>query len=314
MNLNKPNFWDLKRPNLIAYMLMPLTIFVRINNFILNFKVKKKDQKIKSICIGNIYLGGTGKTPSAIKIYQIIKKMGLEVVVGKKYYKSQLDEIMILKKKTKLIVEDDRKKILKKAVKKCFDTVIFDDGLQDQRLSYNLQIVCFDSQNWVGNNQLIPSGPLREKINSLKNYDCVFLKGENIYNKKIVKSINKVNRKMKIFFTYFKVINLKKFDNKKKYLIFSGIGNPDSFKKELIKNKLNIVKEVIFPDHFEYKKKDIKNIKKIARDLNAEIITTEKDYVKISKIDKKNINFLKVDLVIKKEKKFINFLKTKIYD
>ena len=75
MNLNKPNFWDLKRPNLIAYMLMPLTIFVRINNFILNFKVKKKDQKIKSICIGNIYLGGTGKTPSAIKIYQIIRNI-----------------------------------------------------------------------------------------------------------------------------------------------------------------------------------------------------------------------------------------------
>ena len=54
--------------------------------------------------------------------------------------------------------------------------IIFDDGLQDKNISYDLQFVCFDSERWIGNGNLIPSGPLREKISSLKKYDAVFLK------------------------------------------------------------------------------------------------------------------------------------------
>tara|TARA_B110000008_G_scaffold277826_1_gene320079 strand:- start:38 stop:982 length:945 start_codon:yes stop_codon:yes gene_type:complete len=314
MKLNKPKFWDFKKANLVAYLLMPLTIFVRINNFILSFKVKKKNLKIKSICIGNIYLGGTGKTPLTIKIYEIIKKLGLNVVVGKKFYSSQLDERILLKKYTNTIIDFDRKKILEKAIRRNFDSIIFDDGLQEKKLSYDLQIVCFDTQNFVGNNFLIPSGPLREKLTSLKKYDCVFLKDNNLSNQKIIKSIKKVNKKIKFFYTYFKIVNLNKFKKSDKYLIYSGIGNPDSFKKILKNNKFNIIKEMIFPDHFKYQKADIKNIKSYAKKLNAKIITTEKDYVKISKLDQKNINFLKVETKIKNEKSFIKFVKTKIYD
>ena len=70
----------------------------------------------------------------------------------------------------------------------------------------------------------------------------------------------------------------------KNYLIFSGIGNPSSFKNILIKNNFQIVEEIIFPDHFNYTKNDIDKIKIRAERLNANIITTEKDYVKISKL------------------------------
>ena len=103
MNFKKPNFWDKKKPNLLSYLLIPFTIPLRINNFILKFKNIKKTDKIKSICIGNIYLGGTGKTPSTIKIYNICKKFNQKTVVGKKYYRSQLDEQIILRDKTNFI-------------------------------------------------------------------------------------------------------------------------------------------------------------------------------------------------------------------
>ncbi len=61
MNLKKPKFWDLKKPNLLSYLLLPFTIPIILSNILINFLTKTKSQKIKSICIGNIYIGGTGK-------------------------------------------------------------------------------------------------------------------------------------------------------------------------------------------------------------------------------------------------------------
>ena len=66
MKLKKPKFWDLKRPKLISYLLLPFTIPLRINNLILKYRTTKKADKIKLVCVGNIFLGGTGKTPSTI--------------------------------------------------------------------------------------------------------------------------------------------------------------------------------------------------------------------------------------------------------
>jgi tetraacyldisaccharide 4'-kinase len=314
MKFKKPKFWDLKKPNLISYLLLPLTIVVRINKYFQNFKISKKNNKIKSICIGNIYLGGTGKTPTVIKLFKILKKLKFKVAVGKKFYSSQQDERIILKNTTNLITSDSRKNILKKAINYQQEVLIFDDGLQDKNLYYDLKIVCFDSQNWIGNGLLIPSGPLREKLDSLKEYDCVFLKDGNKKNKIISKSIKKINNKIKIFYTYIKISNLKKSNNLKKILIFSGIGNPNSFKKILLENNFNIVKEIVYPDHYNYKKNDIINIKEQAKKVDAKIITTEKDYVKISLKDRKNIDVLKIKLNIKNEKTFVKFLKSKIND
>ena len=86
MKLKKPSFWDYKRPNIISYLLLPFTVLFILNNFILNFRTQKKYQNIKSICVGNIYVGGTGKTPLTIKINQILKKNNLRTATIKKWY------------------------------------------------------------------------------------------------------------------------------------------------------------------------------------------------------------------------------------
>ncbi len=98
----------------------------------------------------------------------------------------------------------------------------------------------------------------------------------------------------------------------KKYLMFSGIGNPNDFKKILQKNKFNIVDEMIYPDHFNYNQKDIDYIKNRAKKNNLQIITTEKDFVKISKLGDNNIDFVEIDLKIDNETKLIDFIKQKI--
>ena len=314
MQFIKPKFWDLKKPNLLSYLLLPFTIPIRINNILLELKSKKKDQRIKTICVGNIYVGGTGKTPTTIKLYQLLNQQGYEVVTANKNYKKHLDEKIILEKKTETISSRDRQEIIDKAISMKKKILIFDDGLQDKKISYDIEFVCFDQKNWLGNGLLLPSGPLREKIKSLKKYSCVFLKknGEDISNK--IQLIKNINPNIKIFYTHFEPLNIDQFDKSEKYLIFSGIGNPNDFKSLLIKNKLNIIDEIIYPDHYMYNESDIIRIKKHANNLGAKIITTEKDYVKISHLDKEDINLLEVDLIIENEKELTDFIKEKFHE
>ena len=312
MIFKKPLFWDSKKQGIFSTILFPFTILTNINNFLLSISNKKINNKIFSICVGNIYVGGTGKTPLAIKLYQILNKNHKGVVVGKKFYSSHNDEINLLKKKVYTLTKNNRSLIIQEAIKKNKKIIIFDDGLQDKALKYNLNFVCFDTLNWIGNGNLIPAGPLREKINSLKKFDAVFLKNISKPNNKIIRIIKKINPKIKIFNTRYKILNFNNFSLKDKYLIFSGIGNPDSFFKILKMNNFLIKDQFIFPDHYSYTEKDFLNIIERSKELNTKIITTEKDFIKIPKRYQKKIKCLKVDLDINNQKKLINFINEKI--
>ena len=314
MKFNKPKFWDYKKKNLISYLLLPLTIPIIINNFLLKIKSKKKYENIKTICVGNIYLGGTGKTPTSIKLKQILDELKINAVIGKKFYPSQLDEKILIEQKSKLLSGKNRSEIIKSAVINNYDCLIFDDGLQDKSIKYDLEFVCFDIDKWIGNGNLIPSGPLREKISSLKKYDAVFLKKDGNQLEEIRDTIKKINPNIRIFNSQYKILNINKFDFSKNYLIVSGIGNPEGFKKILLNNEFNIIDEIIFPDHYNYKKKDIDYIKQRAKNINAEIVTTEKDYVKIREFENKNIKSIEIDLDIENKMDLINFLKLKLYE
>ena len=312
MNLNKPKFWDLRKPNYLAYLLLPLTILIKINIFISNLYFKKKFDKIKTICIGNIYLGGTGKTPATLKLYQLLKDNNYNVVNAKKFYPNQQDEYLLLKNKSQIISLKNRKEIIEHAIEKNYELIIFDDGLQDKAIDYNLKFVCFDSQNFIGNGFLIPAGPLREKINSLKKYDGVILKilDKNKDLSEIISTIKSINPKIEIFNTYVKIKNIDMFKRSDQYLFFSGIGNSTSFKEILIKNDFNIVEEKIFADHYNYKDKDILEIIELAKKKNMRIVTTEKDYIKIPNHFKEKISFVEIDLEISEENKLIEFIKS----
>ena len=135
-------------------------------------------------------------------------------------------------------------------------------------------------------------------------------KGDNTENIKNI--ILRLNPKIEIFESDYKIQNLKELDISSNYLIFSGIGDPSSFKEILLENNINVVKEIVFPDHYTYKKNDIENILQESKKLNAKILTTEKDFIKLSIDDVREINFLKIELEIIKEEKFINFINDKL--
>ena len=311
MKIVKPKFWDYRKPNFLSYLFLPFSLPIVINNFFLNMKKsEKKIENITNICIGNIYIGGTAKTPLTIKVNQILTKLNFKTATIKKFYKDQVDEQKILSKKTKLYCFKTRSEALNEAIKDRTEIAIFDDGLQDKSMHYDLKFVCFNNTTWIGNGFLIPAGPLRENIESISKYDAIFLNGNEEDNSQLKLVIKKYNPTIKIFETYYKPININEFNINNKFVIFSGIGNPSSFKKTLLKNKFNIIKEFKFPDHYEYTLDDINKIKLYAEALNAEIITTEKDYVKLNNNDE--IKFLEIELAIKQEDRLINFLKTNI--
>ena len=312
MKLKKPKFWDDKKPNFLSYFLLPLTFPIIINNFFLTRKKNQPNQKIKKICVGNIYVGGTAKTPLTIKIYETLKNLKYKAATLKKYYKDQIDEQQILKSKTIMYCAKNRNQALNQAIKDNIDVVVFDDGLQDGSITYDLSFVCFNNIKWIGNGLLIPAGPLREKIENISKYDAIFLNGNEWDNSNIKSLINKYNKDIPIFEGTYKPTNISQFDANAEYLIFSGIGNPESFKETVINNKLKVIKEIIFPDHYQYTENDINNILLHAKKLNAQILTTEKDYAKINFNNDIDIKCLKIELTIKDEQKLINYLRLHI--
>ena len=307
MMIKKPKFWDKKKPGFFAYLLMPISNLVSLYNLVRKSQ-NLKFPNIKTICVGNIYVGGTGKTPLSIKICQLLNKKNFKSTVLKKFYNEQKDEQLLISNRTNLISKRDRKKCLENAIEKNYEFAIFDDGLQDKSINYDLKICCFSSNNWIGNGCIIPAGPLREKIQAIKEFDIVFLNGPNKENENIKNKIFKINRNVKIFEGRYVVKNLDKLDNNQNYVAFSGIGNPENFYSTLKENNLNIFKYFTFPDHYNYKKNELDNMKRYAIKNDLKVITTEKDYFRINKELRQDVDYIEMDLEIINEKQFLDLL------
>ena len=306
--LNKPKFWDKKHESFYSLIFLPLTILLILINWLSQF-IDKKKFKIKTICVGNIYIGGTGKTPLTIEIFKILKALKQKSVIIKKYYKNQKDEQKLLSKIGPIISHNSRTVSLTLAEKQGYKVAVIDDGLQDKKIDYDLKIVCFDKEVFLGNSKLLPAGPLRENLNSLKNYDVVFFNGVSNLKKEDREKVKKINNNIEIFETHQKILNINKIKKNKNYLIFSGIGNPSNFKSLLLKNRIKVKKTLVYPDHYNYSLNDLKFIENLAKKLKLKIITTEKDYLRINNFNKKNIEFIKMSLEIKRKKSLIQLIR-----
>tara|TARA_B110000003_G_scaffold159700_1_gene159831 strand:+ start:3786 stop:4715 length:930 start_codon:yes stop_codon:yes gene_type:complete len=307
MNLKKPKFWDYKYPNIFAYLLLPIAFLLKILNLI-KIKSKIKKLKIKTICVGNIYIGGTGKTSLSIKLNEIFNKKKIKSCFVKKFYNNQIDEQKILKNKGKLFLSSKRMDAINQAEFENYEIAILDDGLQDKSVDCDINLICFNNINWIGNGLTIPAGPLRQDINILKKYDHIFLNGnlENLENLK--KEIFKINSKINIHVGKYEPLNLNEFNKFDKYLVFSGIGNHETFISMVKNHGLNVCKDIEFPDHYKYSDSDINLILNQANNLNCKIITTEKDYFRIENNKLDQIKYLKSELKIIDEENLIKII------
>ena len=310
MTIKKPKFWD-TNIGLIAICLFPLSLIFLFFIFFKKKIIKAKNLKIPVICVGNIYIGGTGKTPVSVFLSNEITKLGKNPVLLRKYYKNHIDEYELIKKNFKnLILSKNRFDSLIKLEKSEFDTVVLDDGFQDYKVKKDLNIVCFHSNQLIGNGLTLPAGPLRESLTALKDADIIIINGNKVT--KFEEKILSINSRLEILYSEYKPINLHEFKNKK-LLAVAGIGNPDNFFELLTSNNLIIEKKVVFPDHYRFSRSEIENIVDEAKNMNYQIIMTEKDFHKVKEFNLKEIKYLKVDLEIKSKEKIISKIK-RLYD
>tara|TARA_B100000686_G_scaffold354544_1_gene465350 strand:+ start:3938 stop:4873 length:936 start_codon:yes stop_codon:yes gene_type:complete len=310
MKLFKPYFWK-KKYSIFSILLLPISILIQILFFIKKIIVKKESFSVPVICIGNIYIGGTGKTPTAIKMVSIFEKLKKAPVIIKKFYNNQNDELVLIKEKTKnFVVGLTRSEAINKALKKNFNLIILDDGFQDYTIRKNLNILCFNSNQLIGNGFSIPSGPLREPISSIKNSQIIIINGNR--NENFEKRIKKISNDISIYYSNYLPVNIKKLQNIN-LLAFAGIGNPENFFQLLSKYNLKVEKTISFPDHYNYTEKDIKNLFNLAKKNSLRLVTTEKDYCRLKYLKlNENISHIAVQLNLVEEEKFIKELKNYI--
>ena len=301
MKIFKPNFWH-KKNSFVAFLLIPLSIFFQFLVTFKNILIKKEKFSIPIICVGNIYLGGTGKTPLCIELAEILKKSNKKVAIIKKSHKAHEDEFKLIEsKKIKLFKSPSRSLALKKAEIDKFDFAILDDGFQDSSIIKDLNIICFNEEQLAGNEMTLPSGPLREPLSSLRNSQIVVINGN--VNVMFEKKIKAISNDINIYYSKYLPTNLNQF-TKKNLLAFAGIGNPNNFFNLLEKNNLHVVKKISFPDHYKYSLKELNNLVNFSKINNLKIITTEKDYFRIQHHKISQIEYLSVKLEIESKDKF----------
>ena len=238
---SKPKFWD-DKIGIYSIILFPFTLITLIFIFLKKKFTKKIKFNIPVICVGNIYIGGTGKTPTSILLAKELSRLKKNPVIVRKYYKNHEDEHELIKSNFKnLILDNSRIAGINEAIKMNYDTVILDDGFQEYKIKNKINIICFNQHQLIGNGLVLPSGPLRESLKSLNNANIILINGEEDGN--FEKKILKINKNLKIFYSFYKPLNIEQF-KKKKLVALASIGNPNNFFKFLrysikgFKNKL----------------------------------------------------------------------------
>lgn len=306
--MKTPNFWNSK--NFVSNLLLPLSFIYGFLRFLdVFFSKEYKSNNLKIICIGNITAGGNGKTPVAIEIGKILRENNIHFAYLSKGYKGRIknftkvdltkhspidvgDEPLILAKYNDTFICKNRKEALMKLSENYdYKYIIMDDGFQNPTIFKDKSIVVVDGKNGIGNGRLLPSGALRETISSAIKRASFFI----IVNKDETNFFEKINNKKEIINASIQEEN--KNCGKDKYIAFCGLGKPQKFFDSLKKANYNVIKEIVFEDHYCYKDKDLKQIFDIAEKNNAKVITTEKDFVKLTNNYKGKVEILKINVM-----------------
>lgn len=295
-----PRFW--KTHSFVSYILRPLSwLYLKLARF-KERSITPQKLSVPVICVGNLVLGGAGKTPTVISLVKLLKSMGhtphilsrgygavikdLKQVNPEDHHYLQVgDEPLILSQFAPTWVSPNRVKAGKAAIKQGATVLIMDDGFQNTSLVKDLNVLVVDSNQGFGNGEVFPAGPLREPIDSgLKRADAIFCIGDPKRIK--LKQAHKAHFVVKTFPT----------EPNERVIAFSGLGYPEKFRQTLKEAGYKIVEFVTFADHYPYTVIDMDRLVRAAEVKKASLITTSKDFVRIPPNFKNNVQVLKVNL------------------
>ena len=303
-----------KSKNFLSLLLFPFSILYYLCFIIYKISNKEKKCNIPVLCVGNITLGGAGKTPTVIEMRQILTKNFKKIFVLTRGYKGTAKGPLIVSKDHSFheVGEESllhshfgltcvsKKKFL--GAKFCEaqggKLIIMDDGLQSIDIKKDCKVLVIDSEYGFGNKNIFPSGPLREPINSgIKNCDLILIIGNNsnIFEKNMIP-------KQKVFMAK-KEISIESCKNKNLF-VFSALGNNTNFHNSLLHSGFTIKRIKSFSDHYIFKKNDILSILNLAKKENLTVVCTKKDYIKVPEEFKNKITPVNLNLKIEKKNKF----------
>ena len=316
MIIRTPQF--LNKKGFISNLLLPISFIWIFFSKLKSKFAKSINSPLPVICIGNISIGGSGKTPLTREISKLLKERGYNTCILTKGYKGKAKGPILVNKNLDTVKEiGDEPLMLNKYDQVCVskdrysgvnfineqtnaDVIIMDDGMQNPHITKDFTIGVFDGKHGIQNGRIIPAGPLRETMeDGVKKIDIFFINGNDRTNLKNSIPESKLTINGKLLPCRKKVREIKN----KKYIAFSGINDPQRFFSTLIDNNVILFKTFSFPDHYNFKESDLKRIYNVSCKFKCRLITTEKDWVRLTNKWRNLVNYLEVNFQIEKNQK-----------
>jgi tetraacyldisaccharide 4'-kinase len=301
--MRQPEFWNRVdfASRLIATLLSPLgwvygaTVAYRAHHS------RPMRTRAKVVCVGNLTAGGTGKTPIALEIARLLIVRGVRTAFLTRGYGGRTrgpvfvsasdhvaevgDEPLLLSAVAPVVVSRDRAAGARLADEHGFDVIVMDDGHQNFSLAKDLSLIVIDAAMGFGNGRMIPAGPLREPVDQgIGRADAIILNGAGSPFASTLLPTIRVN---------LVPTKLGAWENKR-VLAFAGIGRPERFFATLAQLGAVVVGSRRFGDHHRYSRSEIEHLKSEARSQNAMLVTTEKDFVRMTAEERDGIEQLRV--------------------
>lgn len=306
--MRAPEFWHIDSP---AYrwmrgILMPASAIYGAVGWLERRFSRPHRASVPVICVGNLTLGGTGKSPVAAAIAAMAKAVGLKPAILMRGYRGKIkgpvtvtsthtasdvgDEACMHAVHTRTIVSADRAKGAEHAVRDGANLIIMDDGFQNPGLAKDLSLIVIDAGRGFGNRTIFPAGPLREGIlDGLFRAQGVILMGDGPAPAEVMAS------RLPVFRARLRAVNGDSFKGKR-VAAFAGIGRPEKFFTTLEECGAEIVGRHAFDDHAPISAEMLERLSRSAREAQAMLVTTEKDYCRLGQ-NRAGLQVLKVEAV-----------------
>lgn len=305
--MRAPLFW--KDTNFLSTLLLPAA---GVYGFFAARRQAAQPQKVNVpvICIGNLVAGGAGKTPVALALGEMLKAKGKNPHYLSRGYKGTLagpvqvntelhsarevgDEPLLLAQLAPTWVSRDRVAGAKAAIAAGADIIVMDDGFQNPSLHKDVSIIVIDGEYGFGNKRILPAGPLREPVaEGLKRAQAIVIIGDDTAG-----VAGDIPSGMPVLHAHLKP--RPGFEGlKDKFLVaFAGIARPRKFYRTLQQLGGVIKKMVAYPDHHQFSAGDIAFLKQKAVEYEAMLVTTTKDYVRLSKEARADVTPVAIEAV-----------------
>lgn len=326
-----PAFWYDKglAGRCAGFLLFPFSILYLAGHAFNQITRKAYRPGIPVICIGNLTVGGSGKTPAAIAVMDLIVKMKLAknpcflsrgyggslkgpvFVDGDHHSFEEVgDEPLLLARHAPAIISADRKTGALLALERGHDLIVMDDGLQNPSIEKTLSLTVIDGNAGLGNGFILPAGPMREPaFTGFNKSDAFIVAGEDRrgIEKKLPGGKAVLRARIAVPTTWMANKN-------SAYIAFCGLGQPEKFRRTVEENGLNLAGWHAFPDHHRYTPEELRKLDSEALQKKARLLTTEKDSVRLPPgfSFKSPLDILPVKIEWENEDALCNLLKTAI--